>query len=371
MGLNVNMKPTRHVVGGAPPRKPRPASGSCCARPIQLKEERVAPRSSAKPKNMFNPSMELDAQVQAANVARVDAPIPEPQWHIPGLDDPPRNNIRAKMEKSTFTPEQVAAQKTGADERHVAWQTERTERDAAALLEAQRLSAEDETNRANKHVATQIRKVRAKEKFDANNAREAAATTARQAAAQREHVEKVAAMRGAASNKRRAAARGADAGDALNAWRDVASTRAGARAHAAREEAAKGAAAGSGTAAARAAAGASGIPLTPARTSAHAAAADVHKEKTPAASPSESTGSARPDVETNQARMLEKFPWTNEEVARLVRKGFWLDRGNRFHRVNHQGFVKSADVLHHLEFSDDDEDGAPSSTAQRRPGAPR
>ena len=122
--MGVNMKPTRHVIGGAPPRKPRPASGASGAGPIQRKEERVAPRSSAQPKNMFNPSVAYDAHVQAANVARANAPIPEPIWHIPGLEDAPRNNIMPKMGQSKQTPAQAAAAKDAADERVKAWQTE-------------------------------------------------------------------------------------------------------------------------------------------------------------------------------------------------------------------------------------------------------
>ena len=71
--------------------------------PIQLKE--VAPsRENSTPRNMFNASVQRNAEANAANVRKANTPIPEPIWHIPGLDDAPRNNIMPKMDR-TIGPE--------------------------------------------------------------------------------------------------------------------------------------------------------------------------------------------------------------------------------------------------------------------------
>jgi len=130
-GFNINMKPSRHVVSAPTLRQPRgnATTSTLPSAPIRVREEPTATRATTQPKNVFNPSVQRDAEQANANVRRANAPIPEPIWHVPGLDDPPRNNIMPSMARSAETPQAAGARATAANTRFEDWKTARSDQD--------------------------------------------------------------------------------------------------------------------------------------------------------------------------------------------------------------------------------------------------
>ena len=101
--MPVNMRPSRHAVSGHSAPAVRNPGASTRVGPIVLKE--AAPSgANSKPKNMFNASVQRDAEASQANERRANAPIPQVHWHIPGIDGPggpvSKMNVMAKMEPS-------------------------------------------------------------------------------------------------------------------------------------------------------------------------------------------------------------------------------------------------------------------------------
>ena len=133
-GRGINFAPTRHIFHKDTPRMSRPSSSRGVG-PIQLKE--VAPsRENSTPRNMFNASVQRNAEANAANVRKANTPIPEPIWHIPGLDDAPRNNIMPKMDR-TIGPEPAPTVEANVN----AWKAERATTDARHTRERNEAAA--------------------------------------------------------------------------------------------------------------------------------------------------------------------------------------------------------------------------------------
>ena len=99
MTSRVNLHPTRGVFGHGEkkvsPHPPRGANITVHEIPRSRGLESAADHS--RPKRVFNESVEREGQLSKANLAKANAPIPTPIWHIPGLDDAPRNNIGQQM----------------------------------------------------------------------------------------------------------------------------------------------------------------------------------------------------------------------------------------------------------------------------------